>query len=339
MAGQTTGMVVDLVVDRFISGSPKRISREAPVLILRYEGEHATPGGGANAVANVKALGGTPLTVGIVGDDESGRTLTHELTSRGVSCSGIEVRRGFRTPTKTRLLAGASYAVRQQVARWDVEDYLELSPAALSSLLAGLGSLTPGVGRDARTVVVLSDYGYGAVPPLISSLLRERFGNSVYLICDSRYRLAGFVGLDAATPNQEEAEALLGAALPDEPEALAKAGWQIAERLGVEVLLITRGSHGMAVFARSPTGQRNTALIPVHGTDQVADVTGAGDTVIGAFALAMASGATAVEAALVANYAGGIVVQKMGTATCSPSELCAAINADRALLERVRWVE
>ena len=126
MAGQPVVMLVDLVADRFITGTPKRISREAPVLILRHEGEEFIPGGGANAVANVRALGGEPLPLGVVGDDEPGRLLLEALAARGIATDGIAVRPGYRTPTKTRILGGGRHAIKQQIVRYDVEDQVEL---------------------------------------------------------------------------------------------------------------------------------------------------------------------------------------------------------------------
>src|SRR5262249_43239838 len=144
-----------------------------------------------------------------------------------------------------------------------------------------------------------------------------------------------FRGLDGATPNEEEAEALLGETINDDPGRLLEGGRRLLERLAARFLLITRGSRGMSLFGGSTGGR--TAHLPVHGTDQVADVTGAGDTVIGAFALGLAAGATPLEAALLANYAGGVVVMKMGTATLSPEELKRAIRSDPHPLEELRW--
>ena len=127
MAGQPILMLVDLVLDRFITGRPKRISREAPVLILTHESEATIPGGGANAVANVVALDGVPLTLGVVGDDESGRQLLEILRRSGVDTAGIIERRGFRTPTKTRILGGGHHSIKQQIVRYDIEDRIELT--------------------------------------------------------------------------------------------------------------------------------------------------------------------------------------------------------------------
>jgi rfaE bifunctional protein kinase chain/domain len=328
MSGQPVVLVADLLVDRFVFGVPKRISREAPVLILGYEGERLSPGGGANAAANVAALGGKPLPLGVVGDDEHGRALLRDLSARGIETRGIVVRPGYRTPTKTRILAGARGSIKQQVVRLDIEDWLSLTVTERSRFLDLLRELATGLGP--WPVAVLSDYGYGAVDPGWIPLLREVWGESLRVLVDSRYRLAEFSGLDGATPNQEEAENLLGASLGEDLAEIAAAGERLRRRLAAPLLLITRGSHGMSLF--SPTGSTH---LPVHGTAQVADVTGAGDTVIGTFALALASGATPLEAALLANYAGGVVVMKAGTATLSGEELEAAVDTDPAPLERL----
>ena len=320
MNGQPVVMLVDLVADLFITGTPKRISREAPVLILSYQGERLIPGGGANAVANVAALGGRPLPLGVVGDDASGRGLLEAFRERGVSTQGIQVRSGYRTPTKVRILGGGKHSIKQQIVRYDIEETLELTGEERDRFGECLE------GWRAR-VAILSDYGYGTVEPGLLPRLREALGPEAILVCDSRFRLGDFRGLDGATPNEEEAEALLGSSLDD-----AEGGRGLLDRLGARFLLITRGSQGMSLFEKG-----SAAHLPVHGTDQVADVTGAGDTVIGTFALALAAGATPVEAALLANYAGGVVVMKMGTATLTPDELRHAVESDPRPLEELRW--
>jgi rfaE bifunctional protein kinase chain/domain len=326
MAGRPVVLLVDLVADVFVTGIPKRISREAPVLILSYQGEKLTPGGGANAVANVAALGGRPLPLGVVGDDVHGRGLLAALDGMGVATEGIAVRSGYRTPTKVRILGGGKHSIKQQIVRYDIEETLTLTDAErgrFADLLARWGG-------EAR-VAILSDYGYGTVEPGLLPRVRAALGDEATLLADSRYRLGEFQGLDGATPNEEEAEALLGAAINDDPARLEEAGRRLRERLGARFLLITRGSRGMSLFHPEAS-----AHLPVSGTDQVADVTGAGDTVIGTFALALAAGASPLEAALLANYAGAVVVMKMGTATCSPEELKRAV-ADPRPLEELRW--
>ncbi len=333
MADKPVLMVVDLVADRFITGTPKRISREAPVLILRFEEEKLIPGGGANAVANVRALGGRPLPLGIVGDDQNGEQLLKELQRQEISTDGILVRPGYLTPTKTRILGGGKHSIKQQIVRFDIEEILEQETAEQVALSLHLKSLT-----GTATVAVFSDYGYGGVRPALIPEVRKAISRSASepgtILCDSRYRLEEFSGMDGATPNEEEAEALLGEALDDDQERLFDGGRRLLKTLKAGFLLITRGSRGMALFEAQGVWH-----LPVHGTDQVADVTGAGDTVIGTFALALAAGATALEAACLANYAGGVVVMKMGTATLDPKELRRAVEANPSLLEEARWVK
>jgi rfaE bifunctional protein kinase chain/domain len=329
MAGQPMVMLVDLVADVFITGTPKRISREAPVLILSYESERLVPGGGANAVANVAALGGRPLPLGIVGDDAHGRGLLDALRERGIETGSVLVRPGYRTPTKVRILGGGRHAIKQQIVRYDIEQTLELTDDERDRFASSLQSWN----RQSR-VAILSDYGYGSVVPEMLPLLRSTLGPDATLLCDSRYRLGAFQGLDGATPNQEEAETILGSGLDDHdgPDRLETGGRTLRDRLGARFLLITQGSRGMSLFEAG-----GSTHLPVHGTDQVADVTGAGDTVIGTFALALAAGATPLEAALLADYAGGVVVMKMGTATLTPDELRHAVESDFRPLEEIRW--
>jgi D-glycero-beta-D-manno-heptose-7-phosphate kinase len=330
MAGRPVAMLVDLVADLFITGIPKRISREAPVLILSYQGEALIPGGGANAVANVAALGGRPLPLGIVGDDANGRGLLETLRERGVPAEGILVRPGYRTPTKVRILGGGKHSIKQQIVRYDIEDRLEIAEEERDRFAGALARWS----RDGEIgAAILSDYGYGTVEPGLLPRVRAALPGAT-VVCDSRYRLGDFAGLDGATPNEEEAEALLGGAINDDPARLDEAGRALRGRLGARFLLITRGSRGMSLFEDGLATH-----LPVHGTDQVADVTGAGDTVIGTFALALAAGASPLEAALLANYAGGVVVMKMGTATLSADELRQAVRSDPRPLADLWWVK
>lgn len=170
---------------------------------------------------------------------------------------------------------------------------------------------------------MVSDYGYGAATPSLLNLIREKRGiDKVPIMLDSRHRMLEFVGITAATPNESEVETALGIRIGDDWERLLAAGEQVAGEMNLESLLITRGKDGMIVFPR----RHKPVDIPIYGTDEVADVTGAGDTVIATFTAALASGATAEEAAHLANYAGGIVVMKRGTATVSQQELLDAVE-------------
>ncbi len=295
-------VVGDLILDEYLFGKPARISREAPVLILRFAERQVFLGGAANAAHNVHALGArvTPL-----------------FRAAGIATDGIVTENGRATPMKTRIMAGGYQATRQQVVRLDREPAGEPQPTTEDALLERLTAL--GARADA---IVISDYGYGTVTPRIFEHVKTiaRRAGAVVSV-DSRYQMPRFTGATAATPNEAELEHLAGVPADDE-RTVDKAGRQVLERLDARLLLVTRGSRGMALLERDGA----TTFIPIHGTDEIADVTGAGDTVISTFTLALASGATPLEAATLANVAGGIVVMKRGTATVAPSELRQAIS-------------
>jgi len=315
-AGRHVVVVGDLILDEYLFGKPARISREAPVLILRFAERQVFLGGAANAVNNVHALGARVTPVGVIGPDGAGEELLTLFRGAGIVTDGIVVESGHTTPMKTRIMAGGYQATRQQVVRVDREPSGELQPTTEDALLVRLTALGPRI--DA---IVISDYGYGTVTPRIFEHVKTiaRGANAVVSV-DSRYQMPRFTGVTAATPNEAELEQLAGVPADDE-RTVEKAGRQVLERLDARLLLVTRGSRGMALLERDGA----TTFIPIHGTDEIADVTGAGDTVISTFTLALASGATALQAATLANIAGGIVVMKRGTATVLPSELRQAI--------------
>ncbi len=243
--------------------------------------------------------------------------------SRGIPQDGLLEVEKFRTPIKTRILAGAPHAIKQQIVRYDLEDSLESQDA----LLAELDARSRSAARGAHGAI-LSDYGYGSVGPHAVAALRKVLPAESRICVDSRHHLADYTDVDAATPNQEELEECAGESLGNSEDRLASAGAALRQRMRCSCLLITRGSRGMALL----DGDASARFIPVHGADQVADVTGAGDTVLATFALALCAGGTPLEAALLANFAGGVVVTKMGTAVVTQRELEAAVEADRALL-------
>lgn len=323
MQGRQIVVYGDLVADRFVYGVPKRISREAPVLILRQEREDLILGGGGNAVNNIRSLGGTPHPVSIIGDDGIGTQMIQTLNDLSISTSSVVRVDGYHTPTKTRVLAGMPHAARQQIVRLDREEELEVDDSTFSLVEANLRSAIAGADG-----VVISDYGYGSVrselTPIVTSL-----SSSIPVTLDSRYDLLSYPGVTAASPNEEEAAAAAGRSLfgPDEDETLREVGGHLLSELRSQALLITRGSRGMALFETDA----EPLLIPVHGTDQIADVTGAGDTVIATFTLALSAGASFTEAAKLANYAGSVVVMKMGTATVTREEILAVIQRDESL--------
>lgn len=316
----TITVLGDLVADEFIYGEISRVSREAPVLILKHRERTVVPGGGANAVNNLADLGVNVLPVGAIGDDEPGRLLLKYFRHKRIPVSGVLKDKSYTTVTKTRILAGMTHNTRQQVVRVDREP--ENAPnrhLTRELFLAAREYLR------ASDALLVSDYGYGSASPAIVNALRQSGGRravSVPLILDSRYRLLEYAGATAATPNEPEVEAVLGVRVGQDWEKLIQSGQEIIERMNLQSLLITRGRDGMVAFDQ----KHSPVDIPIFGSDQVADVTGAGDTVIAAFSAALAAGANTVEAAQLANYAGGIVVMKRGTATVSREELLRAID-------------
>lgn len=307
----------DLVLDRFVLGTPKRISREAPVIILRFESQRDIPGGAANALANLAALEVPVTPVAVVGDDEPGSALRAALAARDVDLSRVHTVAGYRTPTKVRILGGGPSSLKHQVARYDVEDRLPPDGPWREALTRELAAVAPTAGAAA-----VSDYGYGAVEPaLVDGLLAHR-GDGCRVCLDSRYRLEAFHGVDGVTPNLQELEACAGRRLAEDDE-VATAAEELRQRLGAGFVLATRGNRGMTLVEPD----RPPHHVPVFGTDEVADVTGAGDTVLAVLTAALAAGATPAEAASLANLAGGLVVMKLGTATVSRDELRWAVDA------------
>jgi len=316
-ADRTVAVVGDLILDEYVFGRPARISREAPVLILRFTERALSMGGAANAANNVHALGARVVPIGVIGRDAAGDDLMRLFHAEGVPTDGIVQESGRSTPVKTRIMAGGYQATRQQVVRIDREPQGEPQPMTDDRLLEWLTSLAAGA-----HAIIISDYGYGTVTSRVLDGVRAlaRSANAMVTV-DSRYDLPRFTGVTAATPNEAELEALSAARVDDE-RAVEKAGRQLLERLDARLLLVTRGSRGMAILER----EGGSTFLPIHGTDEIADVTGAGDTVISAFTVALAAGATPVEAATLANIAGGIVVMKRGTATVSAAELTQALG-------------
>ena len=315
--GRTVVVVGDLIADEYLFGKPARISREAPVLILRFTEREVSLGGAANAAHNVHVLGVRALPVGVVGRDTAGDELLGLFRATGIPTDGIVTENGRTTPVKTRINAGGYQATRQQVVRLDREPAGDLQAITEDALVARLTALA-----ERADAFLVSDYGYGTVTPRVFDRVRTiaRRSGAVVTV-DSRYQLPRFTGITAATPNEAELEQLAGD-IADDERGVEKAGRALLERLDARMLLVTRGSRGMALLERDG----GTTFIPIHGTDENADVTGAGDTVISTFTAALAGGASPIDAATLANVAGGIVVMKRGTATVSPAELAQAFG-------------
>ena len=314
----TVTVMGDLVADEFVFGEISRVSREAPVLILKHRDRKVIPGGAANAICNLADLGVTVLPVGVVGDDEAGRLLLRAFRHRRIPVSGVLKDKRYTTVTKTRILAGFAHTAGQQVVRLDREP----AEGPNSHLRRELVLSTREYAR-ASDALLVSDYGYGAATPALLNAVREKRGiDKVPVTLDSRHRMLQFSGITAATPNEAEVEEILGIRIGNDWNRLMAAGEQIVGEMKLDSLLITRGKDGMVAFPR-----RHRAIdLPIFGSDEVADVTGAGDTVIATFTAALAAGADTEEAAQLANYAGGIVVMKRGTATVSQQELLQALD-------------
>jgi D-glycero-beta-D-manno-heptose-7-phosphate kinase len=283
--------------------------------VLNHRETQLVPGGGANAVHNIHALGARPIPVGVVGDDSEGQQLLEYFVSLGIEIGGILVMKSYRTPTKTRILAGAVHAQRQQIVRLDAGGFTNGQPGRAAEIIE---QKLKSALRHADAVLV-SDYGYGIIHPQLVAKTRV---DGIPATIDSRFHLTSFTGMTAATPNEPEVEAALGISIGNDVQRLESAGRTLLRKLRHESLVITRGKDGMALFERG----KKTQHIPIHGSDEVADVTGAGDTVIATFTLALAAGGTYYDAARLANYAGGIVVMKYGTRPVFYEELFSAVK-------------
>jgi D-glycero-beta-D-manno-heptose-7-phosphate kinase len=313
----TITVLGDLVADEFVFGEISRVSREAPVLILKHRERTMVPGGGANAVNNLADLGVNVLPVGAIGDDEPGRLLLKYFRHKKIPTNGVLKDKSYTTVTKTRILAGMTHTSRQQVVRVDREP----ENAPNEHLVRELFLATRQYLR-ASDALLVSDYGYGSATPALVNAVSEKGRRAVPIVLDSRYRLLEYRGITAATPNEPEVEAALQARIGQDWKKVLAAGEQVMARMKLQALVVTRGRDGMVAFDH----RHKPVDIPIFGSDEVADVTGAGDTVIAAFTAALAAGASTEESAHLANYAGGIVVMKRGTATVSGAELLHALE-------------
>ena len=328
LPGRRVAVIGDAIADEFVYGRVARVSREAPVLILEYDTTQVLPGGAGNAANNVAAIGGSALLATVIGRDEPGRRLLKSLHRRVNPRTVVRAsKRG--TTIKTRILAGGIHSAKQQVVRIDRVANGPIDKQMRDAFFRA--AISAALRADA---VLISDYGDGLVSPAVVSKIRaelKRQAHVVPILVDSRYRLLSYSGLTACTPNESEVEQALGIRINDDMRLLERAGRQILDQTKMQAVLVTRGSRGMALFV---PGER-TVHIPIFGSDEIADVTGAGDTVMATLALALAAGATFELAARLANYAGGLVVMKRGTATVSAAELRGAVASTRASSRQV----
>lgn len=304
-------VVGDAIADQFVYGAISRVSREAPVFILRHEQTETVPGGAANCAVNLASLGAAVSLIGIAGADTAGCALLERLEQAGVDCGGLLIVEGMQTTTKVRILAGQLHSTRQQVIRIDYDG----TPLADRQQQAQLRQRAVEAAQGAAAVVI-SDYNYGVASGEMADALRPlAIAKKCPVLVDSRFELSRFSGFTSATPNEDEVEQLLQK--NGDFADLESAGERLRESLGYRALLITRGGHGMILLE---DGVAPLHIAAVGGSDPV-DVTGAGDTVMATYSLALAAGASFSDAAHLANHAGGIVVMKRGTAAITPAEL------------------
>jgi rfaE bifunctional protein kinase chain/domain len=305
-------VVGDSVADQFVYGVINRVSREAPVFILRHEHTETVPGGAANCALNLASLGAKVSLISVAGEDEAGRALVEKLNVAGVDCEGVLTSPALRTTTKVRILAGQLHSTRQQVIRIDYEGV----PLNDSELRARLRERVRERVQTAAAVII-SDYNYGVADAEMASLTRDAaVVRKTPVMVDSRFQLSNFPGFTSATPNQDEVEQLLGRQFIQVNE-LETASEELRDRLGYRALLVTRGSNGLMLLEDGVAAIHLDAV----GAREPVDVTGAGDTVMAAYTLALASDSSFPDAARLANYAGGLVVMKRGTASVTREEL------------------
>lgn len=313
--GKRVLVVGDMVADEYITGEPTRISREAPVLILRHSQEYTVPGGATNPGVNARTLGAEVFLSGVVGDDPSGQRLRERLREYGIHMDGIFSEPGRPTSTKTRILAGGTQLVQQQMIRVDRIDDSPLGDECANQIIEYVRALLPSV--DA---LIISDYENGVInPAIIEAILPLAIQLEKTITVDSHGDLARFQGVTALTPNQPEAEATLNMRITDRA-SLERAGQRLLDETHTRGVLITRGSEGMSLFEHDQPAMHVSAA----NRAEVADPTGAGDTVAATFTLALVVGATMAEATMLANIAAGLVVRRIGCATNTPDELMQA---------------
>jgi D-beta-D-heptose 7-phosphate kinase/D-beta-D-heptose 1-phosphate adenosyltransferase len=312
MRGRRVLVLGDVMLDEFVWGRVSRISPEAPVPVVEVTGRSDHVGGAGNVAVNVRSLGGDAVLTGVVGRDAAGARVREALASAGVAARLVDAGEARRTTLKTRIVAHG-----QQVVRADQEDASDVPRALESALALAVRRELSGV-----SALVVSDYQKGVVTAgLLRRVLPLARRKGIPVLVDPKprhFRL--YRGAHVVTPNQLEAEQVTGLRVSG-PAELAAAGRRILSLLGCRAVLVTRGEHGMSLFERG----RAPLHVPAAARE-VFDVTGAGDSVIAALALALAAGATLPEAAALANAAAGVVVGKLGTAQATPSEVLHAVR-------------
>jgi len=310
----------DIILDEYIYGTTRRVSREAPVLVISYKDKEYALGGAGNALFNLRSLGAKPIPVGVIGRDSEGDRVIQILKANNISTKYLIQINNFQTPTKSRILAGEETAKKLQILRIDHEGKVPKDKSIHERLLKSLIKL-----RNDAQALLISDYNYFVVKEDIYKKILPGFRKAkIPITLDSRFRILNFKGLTVSTPNESEVEDALKIEFNFDEKLIKKSGRHLLNLTEAEAILLTRGSKGMVLFEKKKTPW----TIPIHGTTDIVDVTGAGDTVISVFTLALACGSSHRDAATLANYAGGLVVMKQGTAAITVEELKKSIQSE-----------
>ncbi len=308
-------VIGDYIADVYLYGKPFKFSREAPVVVIRHEGEDIIPGGAGNVAHNLTSFGGKVCAVGILGNDEAGNSMLNQLKKSGVDVDGLLRSHIVNTVSKIRIMAGDEHTSRQQVIRIDKLNQ-ELIPARLQEKIYDQFKK---LSRDVD-VIIVSDHGYGVISDRIISLI-QNLAKQKIVIVDSRYQIMRFRGVTAVTPSESETEKAVRKRLFDD-QGLERAAHILMDKLKLKAVLITRGNRGMSLLEKPA----KFSHIPILRHHDITDITGVGDAVVAVFTLAVASGAGFHDAAILATCAAGVVVTKSGTAVLTREELLEAVK-------------
>lgn len=301
----------DLILDEYIYTTSSRVSREAPVLITEFESNDFKLGGAGNVVMNIKTLGATPIPTGFIGANPDGTVLKDILKSNGISTDYLIELENYRTPKKSRILSGGENTKKQQVLRIDSISRIDIPQHYYSQLEHHLLELL-----ENSDHLIISDYIFKSVIPESVNRIRQKYPHKI-LIIDSRYNLTDFPGISIATPNEPEIKRIFETKNFHDDQDFISAGSQLLDRLNAEGIILKRGHKGMIVFEKN----KEPITIDIHGSADIVDVTGAGDTVISVIGLSLAAGANLTSAAQLATIAAGMVVMKVGAYPISKYEL------------------
>ncbi|GJQ57925.1 MAG: hypothetical protein D8M57_04140 [Candidatus Scalindua sp. AMX11] len=308
-------VIGDLVADEYVYGRQFKLSREAPVIVAKYENEEILPGGAGNIINNIVSLGAVAFPIGLVGNDQNGKSLLNYFAHRGIDTQGIFACNSRITITKTRFLVGDSHTTKRQVVRFDREPDTTMDNKTEQKVIDFIDNI-----EDKVDLWIISDYNYDIITPSITERIKE-LAKKKMVVADSRHRIKEFKGVTVITPNESEAEEATAMKIENQ-DHLYEVGAQLLREVNTKAVLITQGNQGMTLF----TDDGRIEKVPAYGTNDVIDVTGAGDTVASVLSLSMASGATLVQAARLSNYGASVTVMKNGPATISKGELLKAIN-------------